>query len=81
VRFVTVPPQDQGSYRGAGTVPYRIQYASCVGRENAVGIATGYGLDGPGIESRWGAKFSSHIQTGPVVHPASCIVGTGSSQG
>ena len=25
-----------------------------VGRDSAVGIATRYGLDGPGIESRWG---------------------------
>ena len=25
-----------------------------VDRDSAVGIATGYGLDGPGIESRWG---------------------------
>jgi hypothetical protein len=25
-----------------------------VGRESAVGIATRYGLDGPGIESPWG---------------------------
>jgi hypothetical protein len=24
------------------------------GRDSAVGIATRYGLDGPGIESRWG---------------------------
>jgi len=24
---------------------------------SSVGIATGYGLDGPGIESRWGAKY------------------------
>jgi hypothetical protein len=23
-----------------------------VGQDNAVGVATGYGLDGPGIESR-----------------------------
>ena len=30
-----------------------------------VGIATGYGLDGPGIESRWGAIFSAPVQTGP----------------
>jgi hypothetical protein len=27
--------------------------ASC-GPGSSVGIATGYGLDGPGIESRWG---------------------------
>ena len=26
---------------------------------NAIGIATGYGLDGPGIESRWGVRFSA----------------------
>jgi hypothetical protein len=24
-----------------------------VGRDSAVGLANGYGLDGPGIESRW----------------------------
>ena len=27
------------------------------GPGSSVGIATGYGLDGPGIESRWGARF------------------------
>jgi hypothetical protein len=26
-------------------------------RDRAVGIATRYGLDGPGIESRWGRDF------------------------
>ena len=26
---------------------------------------TGYGLDGPGIESRLGARFSAPVQTGP----------------
>jgi hypothetical protein len=30
---------------------------SC-GRDSSVGIATGYGLNGPGIESRWGRDFS-----------------------
>jgi hypothetical protein len=28
-----------------------------VGRDNSVGIAIGYGLDGPGIQSRWGRDF------------------------
>jgi hypothetical protein len=28
------------------------------GPGNSVGIATGYGLDGPGIESRWGRDFT-----------------------
>jgi len=29
-----------------------------VGRDNVVGIATGYGLDGPEMESLWGRDFS-----------------------
>jgi hypothetical protein len=45
-----------------------VQY---VGRDRAVGIATRYGLDGPGIESRWEARFSAPGQTGPGTHPAS----------
>ena len=28
-----------------------------MGRDSSVGIATGYGLDSPGIESRWGGKI------------------------
>ena len=27
------------------------------GQDSAVGIATRYGLDGPGIKSRWGRHF------------------------
>ena len=44
-------------------------------------IATGYGLEGPGIESRWGARFSAPVQTGPGAHPTSCKMGTGSFPG
>ena len=29
------------------------------GPGSSVGIATDYGLDGPGIESRWGVRFSA----------------------
>ena len=29
-------------------------YVVCMGRDSSVGIAPRYGLDGPGIESRWG---------------------------
>ena len=43
----------------------------CVGQDSVVGIATHYGLDGTGIESRWEARFSELIETGPGVHPAS----------
>jgi hypothetical protein len=39
-----------------------------------------YGLDGLGIESRWGEIFHT-VQTGSEAHPASYIVGTGSFQG
>jgi len=48
---------------------------------SSVGTATAYGLDGPGIESRWGARFSAPVQTGPEAHPASCTMGTGFFQG
>jgi len=49
--------------------------------EITVGIATRYGLDGPGIESQWGTSFSAEVQTGPVAHPASYTMGTGSFPG
>ena len=45
-----------------------------------MGIATDYGLDGPGIESWWGEIFPP-AQTGPGAHPASCTMGTGSFPG
>ena len=48
---------------------------------SSVGIATGYGLDGPWIESRWGARFFAPVQTGPGAHPAPCTMGTGSFPG
>jgi len=51
------------------------------GLGTVVGIATGYGLDGLGIESRWGARFITPVQTGPGAHPASCTTGTGSFPG
>ena len=39
-----------------------------MGRDSSVGIATHFELDGQGIESRWGEKFSAPVQTGPGVH-------------
>ena len=50
------------------------------GPGSSVGIVTDYGLDGPGVESRWGQAFPP-LQTGPGTHPASCTMGTGSSPG
>jgi hypothetical protein len=41
------------------------------GPGSSVGIATDYGLDGPGIESRWGRDFShtSRPALGPTQSP------------
>jgi hypothetical protein len=51
-------------------------------RDDVVAIATRYGLEGPGVDSRWGkARFSAPIQTGSEPHPASCKMGTGSFPG
>jgi hypothetical protein len=46
-----------------------------MGRDSSVGIATRYGLGGPRIESRWGARFSTSVQTDPGVHPVSYTMG------
>ena len=61
------------------TNPSVLQAVLC--RDSSVGIATRYGLDGPGIESQWGARFSAPGQTGPGGHPASYTMGTGSFPG
>ena len=53
-------------------------YLCVSGSGSSVGIATAYGLDGPGIESRWVERFYAHVQTGPEAQPASCTMDTGS---
>ena len=42
-----------------------------------VGIATRYGKDGPGIESRWGQDFPhvSRPSLGPTQPPIQCVPG------
>jgi hypothetical protein len=52
-----------------------------MGQDSVFGIATRYGLQGPGTESRWGARFSAPVQTDPGAHPASQTLGTGSFPG
>jgi hypothetical protein len=42
--------------------------AQSVGQGSSVGIVTCYRLDGPGIESWWGASFLAPVQTGPGAH-------------
>jgi len=51
---------------------------------SSVGIATGYGLDGPRIESRWGRDFpqESRPTLGPTQPPVQWVpMGTGSFPG
>jgi hypothetical protein len=43
--------------RGFGSLQYR------QGRDGSVGVATGYGLDVPGIEPCWGRDFSQPVPT------------------
>ena len=47
------------------------------GRDSVVGIGTGYGLDGQGIECQWGARFSAPAQTalGPTQPPIQWVPG------
>ena len=59
---------------------YMVSYMLLHGPGSSVGIATDCGLDGPGIESRWGRDFIP-VQTGPGTHPTSCKMGTGSFPG
>jgi hypothetical protein len=49
-----------------------------MGRDSAARIGTRYGLDGPGIEYRWEARFSVTVLTGPGDHPPYYKTGTGS---
>jgi len=51
------------------------------GPGSSVGIATGYWLDGPGIEIPVGARSSAPVQTGTGAHIASCTMGIGSFPG
>ena len=45
-----------------------------VGWGSSVGIANHYRMNGPGIESHWGARFSAPVQNGPGAHPTSCTM-------
>jgi hypothetical protein len=48
-----------------------------VGWSNTVGIATSYGLDGPGIEIRWAREFSHQPRPALGDNPPSHTLGTG----
>jgi len=52
--------------------------SNIMGRDSSVGIATRYGLDGPGIESRWGGGEIFHTRPD---HPWDLYMRTGSFPG
>jgi hypothetical protein len=60
---------------------YGLGALQSLGRNSSVGIATRYGLDSPGIESRCGARFSAPVRNCSGTHPASYTMGTGSFPG
>jgi len=52
-------------------IRYVMTVSIYVGRDNSVGIVTRYGMDGPGIEFRWGWDFlhPSRPALGPTQPP------------
>jgi hypothetical protein len=52
------------------------------GPDSSVSIATGYGLNGPGIESRWGRDFPhlSRPALGPTQPPVQWVPGLSRSR-
>jgi hypothetical protein len=80
----------RGRYRRTGYVmemdSFTLQFTShfilfysteLTGRDSAVSIATHYGLDGPGFESRWGRDFPhpSRPALGPTQPPVQWVPG------
>ena len=49
---------------------FHVELCAVVGRDSSVGIATRYGLDGPGIESRWGKRFFRTLPDRPWGQPS-----------
>ena len=56
---------------------FYLRSPSICGPGSLVGIAIGYGLKGPGIESRWGRDLLHLSRPAVGGHPASCTMDTG----
>jgi hypothetical protein len=67
----------QASQEDSSTHPPPNHISICNGRDSSVGMVTRYGLDGPGIKSRWEARISAPDRSGPGAHPASYKKDTG----
>jgi len=52
--FIWLQESSKSKY---GLVRNNMAHLNLSGQDSVVGIATGYGLDGPGIESRWGRDY------------------------
>jgi hypothetical protein len=65
-------------FQGSIETELHFRYILRVGRDSSVGMATRYGLCGPGIESRWGRDFPHPSLP---AHPASYAMGTASFPG
>jgi hypothetical protein len=57
--------------RGLPVNGFILLMSDYMGRNSVISIATRYGLDGPGIESRWGRDFPYQSRQAPGAHPAS----------
>jgi len=64
-------PVSRGDVFSTDSKCYTQTYINASGRDGAVGIATRYGMDGPGIESRCGQDFPhpSRPALGPTQPP------------
>ena len=62
-------------------VPWCRAFLICCGPGSSVGIATGYGLDGLRVESRWGGEIFRTCPDRPWGPPSLCTMGTGSFPG
>jgi hypothetical protein len=60
---------------------FKFQITATGIRDSAVGIATRYGLDAPGIKCRWGRNFPRNPAWSPLGQTASCTMFTELSLG